>query len=229
MIKETNNLVVIKHIPHSSIELPNGFLDDIEISEAEFNRYNLKMSDVAVDELFTDIQGIELKAKYSRLFCDVERFKDNNLEVMAKLGQGYNYTNFYDGKSFGKAKKHHERWDKVIEDYYDEWHRNLDETVTKEINKGRDVLILDIHSYSDDLANHLGKKGPYPDVCIGFNDMCFSKEILNQIIDEVERKGLTYAFNYPYSGSMIPNVILSGGVKGNVYSFMLEVNKRLYL
>ena len=36
--------------------------------------YSLKMSDLYTDLLFEDIRFISLKAPYSRLYCDVEKF-----------------------------------------------------------------------------------------------------------------------------------------------------------
>lgn len=229
-LNEHQNIVVIKHIPHCSIDVPEGFVDSLDMDRSLFNFYNLRMSDISVDKLFADIPGIELKAKYSRLFCDVERFKDPNLEPMEKLGQGYKYKRFYDGHPLSfKNDLEEKRWDKVRDEYYDEWHSKLNETVEEQLRNGKDVLILDLHSFSNVLANSLGKERPYPDICIGFNDDFFSNEILDELIKEIRARGHKYRFNYPYSGSMVPNNIMQGKVKGNIYSFMLEVNKRIYL
>ena len=46
------------------------------------------MSDFKVDKLFENIDAEKVKCKYSRLYCDVERFKDDELEEMSKYGQG---------------------------------------------------------------------------------------------------------------------------------------------
>lgn len=223
-----NNLVVIKHIPHASLEFPDKYLESIDMSLVDFFRYNYKMSDIGVDKLFEDIKGITLKAKYSRLFCDVERYKDDYIEPMAKLGQGYRYTKFYDG-TYIKRKKCKINWDLIKEKYYDEWHENFNNVVREAFDLGKEVLILDLHSYSDELANNLSKKGPYPDICIGINEDFNNQKLLEEIVLNIQSRGYTYKINYPYSGAIVPNAYIRGEIKGNLTSIMIEVNKRIYL
>lgn len=56
-----------------------------------------------------------------------------------------------------------------------------------------------------------------------------SLSMVSRIISDVTDKGYSYAINYPYSGSLVPNAIQSGKIKGKVVSVMIEVNKRIYL
>ena len=88
--------------------------------------------------------------------------------------------------------------------------------------------LQDLHSFSDEQATLIGKKGPFPDVCIGLNDENYDKRILNVIIKKVEDNGFTFRINFPYEGSILP-VGLSSSEKKQVTSIMIEVNKRLYL
>ena len=81
-----NKLKVLLHIPHTSLRLPKIFYKGLLISKEELRKYNLKISDLEVDYLFKDIKGKRIKAKYSRLFCDVEKFKDETQEFMSKYG-----------------------------------------------------------------------------------------------------------------------------------------------
>lgn len=229
---DIEKLAIIKHIPHASLEIPKEIAEALLLNaESDFQRYNLTMSDVGVDLLTSDVPGILVKAKYSRLFCDVERFKDDDKEPMAKLGQGYVYSKYYDGKDiFDIASSNFlEKRKELASRYYDDYHRRFNEIVREQIEQDKDVLILDIHSYSDLLADSLGKKGPYPDICIGVNDTHITKPLLDLVISKIKAKGLSYQINYPYSGSIIPNDVLNGQIKGNVYSIMIEINKRLYL
>ena len=85
-------LKVLLHIPHTSLRVPKIFYNGLKISKYEFRKYNLKMSDIDIDYLFSDIKGKRIKAKYSRMFCDVEKFKDDTKEFMYKYGQGVIYT-----------------------------------------------------------------------------------------------------------------------------------------
>jgi len=227
--KAMKDVVIIKHIPHASLDFPKEFPDGAMILESK-NKYNLKMTDIGIDYLFKDISGIEIKAPYSRLFCDVEKFKDDSKEEMAKLGQGYIYQKTYDGETiarFGKVNKFDVT--KYINNYYDDYHKKFDQIVQNIIKGGKKALILDLHSYSDELALANGNSAPFPDICIGVNEEYCNKEILELVISKIEEKGLTYQINYPYKGSILPNGLLNKKYDGDVTSIMLEVNKRIYL
>lgn len=221
---------IIKHLPHASLNVPEGFIESLNINKLVFEKYNLKMSDVGVNCLFKHIDGIEIIPKYSRLYCDVERFKDKNLEPMEKLGQGYIYNNYYDGYTIKRNLFNKRNFKEEIDEYYDNYHNNFNEVVKNIINEGNEVLILDLHSYSDTLADSLGKTGPYPDICIGIDEGYYNTEILNAIIYEANRRGLSIMINYPYKGSLVPNGCFDGSIdKSKVKSIMIEVNKRVYL
>ena len=65
---------IIKHVPHSSLDFPSIYIDKGGfIKRSVFgNDYlitNFKMTDLFVDKLFAKLPGIEIKAKYSRLYC----------------------------------------------------------------------------------------------------------------------------------------------------------------
>ena len=71
--------------------------------------------------------------------------------------------------------------------------------------------------------------GPFPDICIGVEENYYDQEILDSIILKIKELGYTYEINSPYKGSIIPNIVYKGKVKGKVISIMLEINKRIYL
>lgn len=220
-----NKVKVLLHIPHTSLKVPRYFYKGLLISKEEFNRYNLIMSDVLIDEVFKHVKGKRIKAKCSRMFCDVEKFKDDNLEIMSKYGQGVIYTHTYNGVEF---HKHDEKYKKKVYKYYDRYHKRIDRIASSVLKNKDTLLILDIHSFSSRCASFI-KEEPFPDICIGVEEKYYSKEILEKIISRINELGLTYKINYPYSGSYVPNVIYSNKVKGNVISIMLEVNKKVYL
>lgn len=215
----------IIHMPHTSLDVPEEFYEGLIISKEEFNYYNLMMSDVGVDFLFKELNGVKIKPKYSRLYCDVERFRDDNDEIMSKVGQGVIYTHTFDGKEFHMNSKEYK--EKVLK-YYDNYHSNLDEITKQLLSKDDTLLILDIHSFSDKMAS-ANNEGTFPDICIGIEPDYYNEEILNRIITRIKQKNLSYAINHPYKGSLVPNCIYRGEVKGNVISIMIEVNKRIYL
>ena len=91
LLKETRqSKKMILHIPHSSTYVPDTFrvLDGVSL-EQEFHR----MTDWFTDELFDFEEATKLVFPYSRLYCDVERFREDKDELMARKGMGVCYTN----------------------------------------------------------------------------------------------------------------------------------------
>jgi N-formylglutamate amidohydrolase len=78
--------LVILHIPHASTHIPSraAYLLSDEALEAEI----LRLTDWYTDDLFNDGQDLQIVAKFSRLYCDVERFAYDDMEVMAPFGMG---------------------------------------------------------------------------------------------------------------------------------------------
>ena len=216
---------IILHMPHVSLEVPDEFYDGLVISRNLFRKYNLEMTDLGVDELFKDYNYIKIIPKYSRLYCDVERFRDDEIEVMSKYGEGVVYTHAYDGVEFHMHDSDYKN--KVLE-YYDSYHKDLDDITKRLLEEDDELLILDCHSFSDKMAKHFFKE-PFPDICIGIEENYYNQDILNKIVSKIEELGYTYKINYPYIGSLVPNCVFSGKIKGKVCSIMLEINKRIYL
>ena len=81
------NLLI--HIPHTSLRLPQDFWRDATV-DREIIEHNLRfMADYKVDELARDIDCHKVITKYSRLYCDVERFQNDALKLktyIEKLG-----------------------------------------------------------------------------------------------------------------------------------------------
>lgn len=218
---------ILLHMPHIKLDVPDYFYKGLLINKDEFHRYNLEMTDLGIDELFKDINGDKIiSPRYSRLFCDVERFKDDNIETMSKYGEGFIYTKLYDGKIF---HSHDESYIKKVSDYYDNYHNELNKVTYELLNQDDELLILDLHSYSDKMASHFFKP-PFPDVCIGIEENFYDKKIVNHIISKIVEKGYSYKFNYQYKGSLVPNCIYNKTIPNKkITSIMIEVNKRIYL
>jgi len=73
---------LILHIPYSSIHFPNkkGFI----IDQKRLNTEIQLLTDWHTEELFESKQNISITAPFSRIFCDVERFADDDQEQMAR-------------------------------------------------------------------------------------------------------------------------------------------------
>jgi N-formylglutamate amidohydrolase len=75
---------LILHIPHSSIQIPS--FDGYIISDALINKEVLKLTDWHTEELFSNTFDDSIVAPVSRIFCDMERFADDEKEIMSKKG-----------------------------------------------------------------------------------------------------------------------------------------------
>src|SRR4051812_5711220 len=80
---------VILHIPHSSVHIP--FFDGYIVTGEEIKAEQLLLTDWYTDDLFQFGCAIPVIADFSRVFCDVERFEDDALEMMAISGMGVLY------------------------------------------------------------------------------------------------------------------------------------------
>lgn len=80
---------LVLHIPHSSTEIPllNGYISNQDKIQDEI----IKLTDWYTDDLFDSEVDYKIVARFSRIFCDVERFADDELEVMSKFGMGVLY------------------------------------------------------------------------------------------------------------------------------------------
>lgn len=215
---------MLLHVPHWSNKIPNAKNMGYLVNKTELNDIKYFFADLYTDDLYGG--GKKIKAKYSRVFVDVERFKDNSKESMSKLGMGMLYTHTHKGKKFCEPTPLHQ---KLAEKAYDKHHAKLDRLVDKEIKKYGKCLIVDCHSYSTELATSIfGENAICPDICIGYEDDFYDARIVETTKTFFENCGYSTMLNKPYSGSLVPNKAYAQK-NPNVKSIMLEINKRTYL
>lgn len=191
---------IVLNIPHSSVSIPkNTWVGDISKHVAEW-------TDLHTDKLFSgDSVDNVYKAvfPYSRFFVDVERLIDDPME---KYGQGIFYTLFKDCKRVE---------DNELKAYCYEIRQQYLNFLSALLTDGS--ILIDCHSFPTKVAEDI-------DINIGFNDD-WSKpdgDTLKFVIDYFSGFGYNVGVNSPYSNSITPFV-------GNYTSFMIEVNKKLYL
>ncbi|MFA6198878.1 MAG: N-formylglutamate amidohydrolase [Bacteroidales bacterium] len=210
---------MILHIPHSSTKIPDGVVFDKSIEEDL-----LRMTDWRTDELFDYCSMATVVFPYSRLFCDVERFIDD--EPMEQQGHGICYTK----DSFGGHLRYvsdEERLD-IIEKYYKPHHTKFAIACNFALSLFNEVVIVDCHSFSDEVLPHEPNKNPIrPDFCIGVDDFHTPQILVDEIKGYLESKGFVVSINEPFAGTIVPLV----HYKKNEYlkSIMIEVNRKLYL
>ena len=102
------------------------------------------------------------------MFCDVERYKDNNIEEMAKYGMGAIYEKTNKGDILIKLNDCYIK--DVITNYYDKHHELLDRKVEEILKKYNKCYIIDLHSFSDEFVEQILKLKNNPDICLGYEE-----------------------------------------------------------
>lgn len=218
---------IILHIPHASLCLPPDFWRDITVDKEIVERELRFIADYKVDELVKNIDSHKIIAKYSRLYCDVERFRDDEAEPMAKLGMGATYTHLSDGIQYRKIGS--SRREEILGKSYDLHHDKLSTLSRKIVGQYGSCVIIDIHSYSDELVRRLfGWTENLPDICLGYDEKWFGKDDASKLKTYIEKMGYSCELNYPYSGALVPMEFYHDE-NPKIQSVMLEINRRVYL
>jgi N-formylglutamate deformylase len=216
---------VILHIPHSSSTIP--FYDGFVVDEDVLNQEILKLTDWHTDDLFhSPANGIEVKADFSRIFCDVERFQDDKMEVMAKFGMGFLYFKSDDGRVIREVTP--TLRENILKNYYGKHHYKLTTAVNNQLDSFGKALILDCHSYPNKpFIRDLNQSPDRPDFSIGTDSFHTPRELIQLSVDFFKKAGFSLEIDSPYSGSIVP--LDHYGKNKNVQSIMLEINRKLYL
>ena len=212
---------MILHIPHSSTKLPEDF--DV-LGAVSLEKELQRMTDWHTDELFSYDDASRVVFPYSRLYCDVERFRDDDDEYMSTKGMGVCYAN----SSYGEPLRVVDKVEKefILSTHYDIHHQQLSEQVKNELQKSAEALIVDCHSFSNEVLPHEESR-VRPDICIGTDAFHTPMELLSYVYSYFIKRGYSVAINQPFSGTMVP--LKYYGKDQRVKSIMIEVNRKLYL
>lgn len=215
---------IILHIPHSATDIPfkDGYVVSNEILKIEI----LKLTDWYTDDLFYSSEEIVIRADFSRIFCDAERFTDDSQEIMAKYGMGVLYEKSDDGDIIRIISP--ELREKILTEYYWKHHKYFSQAVDRQLKLFGKALIIDCHSYpSQPLKRDLNKEPERPDFNIGTDPYHTPQVLVDISRDFFCKKGYSLGLDWPFNGSIVPLEYYQRNT--NVQSFMLEVNRKLYL
>lgn len=215
---------LILHVPHSSTKIP--YHDGYLVDEKSLAEEILKLTDWYTDDLFQSDEHEMIKADFSRIFCDPERFTDDSQEIMAQFGMGVLYEKNDDGEVMRDVSP--ELKEQILKDYYWPHHDKLSNAVNKQLNLFGKALILDCHSYPSKPFNRdLDKSSNRPDFNIGTDYFHTPKHLVDASKAFFEKAGYSLGIDWPYKGSLVP---LEHYQKNkNVETIMLEINRALYL
>ena len=215
---------LILHIPHSATKIPikEGFILGDEIIENEI----IKLTDWHTEALYSSTETERIIFKYSRIFCDPERFSDDSQEPMAKVGMGVLYEKTDDNQIMRIISS--DLRDRILSEYYFKHHYNLNNAVKNQLKLHNKALILDCHSFPDiPLKRSANKTVPRPDFNIGTDSFHTPKQLIDISIVFFKERNFTLGVDYPFSGSIVPMKYYKKNK--NVESIMLEINRKLYL
>lgn len=212
---------MILHIPHSSTELPKDFLVSNETDLAqEFQR----MTNWYIEEIFDLPDALKIVFSLSRLYCDVERFRDDKDEIMAQKGMGI----CYEKNSFGELLREVSDDEKefIKSNFYDKHHSDFTKIVAHALNSNQKAFIVDCHSFSNEVLLHEMSQSR-PDFCIGTDVFHTPNNITEFIKKYLSNAGFSVAVNEPFEGTIVP--LKYYRTNKNVSSVMIEINRKLYL
>jgi N-formylglutamate deformylase len=215
---------LILHIPHSSTKIP--LVEGYCVSEEILNQEILKLTDWYTDDLFGNEIDYNIKAPFSRIFCDTERFSDDSHEVMAQYGMGVLYEKTDAGEPLRnltpKLRKH------ILDNYYWKHHNLLTESVRLQLERFGKATVVDCHSFPQiPIIRALDKSDFRPDFNIGTDAFHTSQKLIDLSIDFFNERGFSLGVDKPYSGSIVPMDYYQNNNK--VQSIMLEINRKLYI
>jgi len=212
------------HVPHDGTAMPYDLLTDICVPEETFLMYHAKMRDTDVRKMIPRPYVAQMQHVFpiSRLLCDVERFIGPE-EIMEQYGMGFCYEKAYDGT---RIKNVTDGLKMRTMDYYREHHEYMDWLCSKHPY----MIMFDMHSFSDEIVprDFMEEGHSTPDICIGADDQYTPPALVEIIQRRFQEAGFSTEVNYPYSGTFVPNAVLSGKRGCDCVSVMLEINKRIY-
>jgi N-formylglutamate amidohydrolase len=215
---------LVLHIPHSSTEIP--LLDGYVSSQDEIQDEIIKLTDWYTDDLFDSEVDDKIVTPFSRIFCDVERFADDKLEIMSKAGMGVLYEKLDSDELLRKVST--ELRGKILSDYYWKHHDCLTSIVEEQLYVNGECLIVDCHSFpSTPLLKAIDQNKNRPDFNIGTDSFHTPKKYIDASVTYFENLGYSLGLDWPYNGSIVPMKYYQK--EKRVSSIMLEINRKLYL
>ena len=98
---------IIAHIPHSSLFIPTEYEPLFYLSKEDLWKEQVYMTDLYTDEIFGWFTN-KVVFPYSRLICDVERFRNKEDEEMTEKGMWICYTKTSQLQSLKAVDEPHE-------------------------------------------------------------------------------------------------------------------------
>jgi N-formylglutamate amidohydrolase len=214
------------HIPHSSYSIPFKYQKLFYLNPLDLRKEQIKMTDSYTEDLF-NINGIKkLIFPISRLICDVERFRDENAEIMTQQGMWVTYENTSNLNQLKLVTQKHKK--EILKKYYDKHHKKFFNEVSKNLKKYGNCLIIDCHSFSSTpLPYELNQNSNRPNICLGTDNYHTPPKLIEKFKQLFIKQNYSVGINVPFSGTIVP--IEYYEKNKNVNSIMIEINRSIYM
>ncbi len=214
---------IIVNVPHSSTFIPEE--ERRYFATEKLDHELLVMTDHYCDDLY-DTGHEMIRFPVSRLVCDFERFRDDDREIMSEKGMGACYISCSDLSTLRKITVSHR--EKILEKYYDTYHKTLELAVEERLGQFGYCFIVDGHSFPESPLPYEYDQNPNrPDICIGTDDFHTPGEVTESLKNIFEKMGFSVAVNTPFAGALVPMRYYQNDKR--VMSVMIEINRRLYI
>ena len=207
--KQSNSPLVIS-IPHSGTDIPQDIAPLCNLAAKR------EHTDWALQELVAPLSETTLVATVSRYIVDVNRFKPHTGKatqpIIPRIDEiGHQLFNNY------PSKQKQADW---LEQYYTSYYLRLENLLNEKLEQHERVLLVDLHSYDDELFNT-------SDIILGTRKkQTLSQDTLRQLQLLFHEEGLTTQVDTPFSGG---NIIATFGKQARIEAVQIEVPYSLYL
>ncbi len=120
-------------------------------------------------------------ARFSRIWLDVERFRDPEHEEMTAVGMGAIYERTSDGEPLRESWTYAVR-EEVLR-HYDTYHDRLKRSIKEIAEKLGQCVVIDRHSYSEGaLPYELRQEATRPELCVGTDEIATPLWLLELVL-----------------------------------------------
>ena len=183
---------IVVHAPHASTVLPERFRDQFVISDQELEQEVLASADLWTDVLAQQCwpQANIITPEVSRVLLDVERYSDDSLEGMSKVGRGMIYSHSHTGEQIRRHITAAERRELHYLYYVSHWdHLRA---------SAEGSVLLDLHSYPQKAWPIEPNAGASrPEIDLGHTSGLTSHEWLANLTKYFQSEGYSVGHNTP--------------------------------